>query len=50
MNVGNVAVHVAGLDMDHRLTEKGLKNQEDVIKRVRDTFTPTKDSFEKMTE
>ena len=50
MNVGNVPVNVIGLDINNRLTDKGIKNQDDLIKKVRDTFTPTRDTFEKMTE
>ncbi len=50
MDVGKAQVNIFGLDSTNWLTEKGINSQDDLIKRVQDTFTPTKDTFERMAE
>ncbi len=50
MDVKMVPVNVFGADNMNRLAEKGIHNHDDVVKRVRDTFTPGMDSLKKMTE
>ena len=44
----NVQAVVLGQDGADRLAEKGLHSREELVERVRDTFVPKRDSFEKL--
>ena len=48
MEVRNVQAVVLGQDGADRLAEKGLHSREELVERVRDTFVPKRDSFEKL--
>ena len=44
-NLQNFETHDVG-----QIARRGIENQEEFVRRVRDTFRPTKDSFEKIPE
>lgn len=48
MEVRNVQAIVLGQDGTDRLAEKGIHSREELVERVRDTFVPKRDSFEKL--
>lgn len=50
MDAGKIPTTIFGADSANWLAEKGINSHEDLVKRVRDTFTPTKDTFERMAE